>query len=511
MRKRRSVLELDELTLVFETLATGDTVKVKAMRKELERSRYGKRGSLAGKRGRAFLLAQMKRVRAIDVSLNRAGLIRGLVAFGFDCARLAFDETIALVLGEMEHPSGMVRMAARQLASYLRLEISFSRGDKGTREAAYEEFVRAIGALLVQHRGTVTEHHIEKIKPSVYRSLAILWHDANFRGPDDTWVPPEESAAYNPPIREYEDPWWADANEIDEIEIEDEMWRKYRGGDPDSALSALEQLERASKARLDAELERMGFAKRDADAVAASLGALGNDFGPAALTRLLDQAIASHRVQTLEQFSGVARALQGYSNHRVQSNQNGEPISDALVNAMISREECGRRKPEDFAAFARTVTEAHEAIDAFVAGRREARQQACVELAAWLEEHKIPKSAETISDRTWEQYERRLMREAQSIVHHALDWFCQAEPWSAYRHAPQRLAAIAWHVVKRINEDERRDPVFLSDVSNADLSAFGGWASPGAVNDPGLFATSIVRANTLDPDLLLLTEREPDG
>jgi hypothetical protein len=509
MRRKRTILDPDELIPLFDTLATGDAGQIKAVRKTLEQSRYSRRGSLEGKRARIFLLEQIVRITASERPLNRAALLRGLVAFGFNAVHLIFTETVQLVLAEIQHSNGAVREAVRRLADYLSMEVSLSSLRKTEeRKKEYQAFVHAIGALLIKHRGAIVERHVEKLKPSIYRSLALLWERANSHGSVEPWVSPEESAKYEPPIHEYNDPFWVDKNELDPEEIENELWIDYHGGDPDQALPAITGLEHESCSRLAGEMTRIGFLKRDVDAVVASLRTFSNDYSPSALARLLQQAYAAKRIRIVEEFSGVVRALQGYANHRVQMNANDEPFTDFLVNAMLAREEYGRHKPEDFAVFAETAAAAHKAIDAFFDERTEERKRAREDLEKRMRLHGV---ADNNADHTWTAYASELRFEIQSIAHHALDWYCQVEPWNACRPEPRKLGAIAVQIVKRANEEYRHDrPRFISEFTSAELSAFGGWKSPGAINDAALGACSAVMRNAIDPELFFVITPEPD-
>ncbi len=502
-----------ELTELFHVLGTGHASDIKAARAGIERNRYGRNGRLAGAMGRAFILDQIERISRSDSIINRAACIRGLVTIGFDTAELAFTETIALVLSEIQHESGTVREAARRLISYLRMGgYGKTASEYKKQESEYVAFVHALGALLIEYRGDITEKYIEKLKPSVFKTIAIAWDEANVRTIYEPWISQKDAKDYNPPVHEYNDPDWVDENEVNPEEIERELWRTCQEGSPNEARRILTLLETASRKRLAVEMELFGFKPSDTDAVAVSFTMFGNDYGPSILTRLLDQVVRARRIKYPEEFSGVVRALQGYVNHRIQKNVHGEPYSDILVNAVAMREEYGRHKPKDLVAFMQTIRDTHDAIDAYFHEWKIAREKSAREHKAWMQEHGFNDTTFDQSHGGWDFYEKKIMREALSIAHHALDWYVQAEPWNVNRMDSRKLAAVAWNVVRRINEDYRQDRrVFLSLVSSASLSTFGGWASPGAITQSALGATNAVLRECADPDLfLLITEEQRD-
>lgn len=141
------------------------------------------------------------------------------------------------------------------------------------------------------------------------------------------------------------------------------------------------------------------------------------------------------------------REFQAFSNHVVFRSRGMFPTR-FLETIVISRDEQGRRTPDNIETFMELALAAHQEIDAYFAGRQKGIDETRTSMRHILAQMGHEVSAE-------EEAHLRLLSSdiaaAASVSHYALDWHLTSSPHLANQKAPQRLAGLTMYAVRMMN------------------------------------------------------------
>jgi len=268
-----------------------------------------------------------------------------------------------------------------------------------------------------------------------------------------------------------------------------------------------------TRARLEPFLFEIGWTRKALDEAERKLSATPDPEVQMPLFQsVVVQAVEHKRPKSLHELSQLVREFQAFCNHVVIVDPPCEHITRFLETAALSRDEMGRHKPADWSAFAQLTLQAHQQIDQYLDQYLESGLKAAEEMERYLEQlhqnnvHYPRKRAGSQAGLTERFTKERDL--AASCAHYALDWYMMASPHTAYRKEPQRLAAIALHVVQHINRY-----VVGHDVLGPlrELADFAGYATPSSMSQAGQSAFYDVVYAMSDPSLLLVrADQVPD-
>ncbi|MFH1670911.1 MAG: hypothetical protein ABIA92_05010 [Patescibacteria group bacterium] len=458
--------DTDVLRCALQSILTGDAEAIKQARKDLDRIRAPR-----GRRHSAFdrvLLDAFDTLPKYDAR-HQAAFLSSIGPVSLRLMGRKQEYFFGEILRYVQHPSGTVRQGALSLSRWWRL------GTHIKRENTADDFAR-IRNFLLRIRKCITEQrpkslpadepvYLNELKPSVYKSLLMLWEDCVRNPYMQEFLAKDEELWDDLPVRNYNDESWLEENEIEFDDVAADLWG---GHAPDKRVcAAMEELERMSIDRLGTSIAALGFSPGETTALIDKLANsdLALDQGEVLFQQFAFTCIA--KGIDPDNMNDAVRAYQAAANHIVWKNQLDQPVSYLLVNCALMREEYGRTAPKDIGKLAVLLCDSHRSIDEYID-----------------EQSHVPSCPPEFSDELWRELESEfadihLQRKAgliqiQSIAHHVIDWYFQLEPWSVQRYSPRQHAALALYIVKRINED---NDIYIALFSNTDLASLGGWKS----------------------------------
>lgn len=182
-----------EFEHIFSILKTGNQEEVKAARKRLDKLWHDDRKNFEKKS--IIALEQMKEFDKIQNPKNQEALVSGLSLFFLVMSDTHFKELKDFVLKVICHPNGHVREQMRKTADWLFMSLTsrihpfvWPKGKKLTQNQIAEqekaknefaEYLNEIELLMGRYyeRSYGRVKYISSLKPSVYKSLQLLWSD----------------------------------------------------------------------------------------------------------------------------------------------------------------------------------------------------------------------------------------------------------------------------------------------------------------------------------------------
>lgn len=182
-----------EFEHIFATLKNGTHEEVKTAKKRLhglwhtDSKNFQKNAQMA--------LRQLKEFDTIQNPKNQAAFVSGLSLFFLVLSDSHFEELKNFVLIVICHPNGHVREQMRKTADWLLMSLSsrinpfvYPKGKKLTQNQiaeeakAKQEFTKYLSdlELLMEKYDDVSydqAEYLDQLKPSVYKSLQLLWND----------------------------------------------------------------------------------------------------------------------------------------------------------------------------------------------------------------------------------------------------------------------------------------------------------------------------------------------
>ena len=217
---------------------------------------------------------------------------------------------------------------------------------------------------------------------------------------------------------------------------------------------------------LKSELELLGAHPKTLDLITTKLALTPDQHFPMLLMEHVTDFINQELVNDVSELNGFVRAFQGYANHLPIVNEDESAITTIyLMDIAGVKQYAGLKEPKDETKFLAKTHEAHTSIEQFCS------------------EHDIDAQVE-------------------GIVHHTLDWYLRVYPDHSATRTPQRLAAMAFGLVKRFNEDF--SPLPETEWSMKELAEFGGWKTSGAASGAITQVFETVLGNIQDPELLFV-------
>lgn len=183
-----------ELRKIFETLMFGEPADFKIAKKEIEKIwRQDKKGEF--KKYAPIALEYIKRFDEVKASKNQAAFASGLALFYLALSDKHFETLKNFTLKLIQSQDGHVRDAIRKTSDWLYVSLTarmdpFTLNDKLTskqieaREKARKQhldYVKEIEDLIEKYASDEDNsvEYINDLKPSVYKSLQMLWDDLN--------------------------------------------------------------------------------------------------------------------------------------------------------------------------------------------------------------------------------------------------------------------------------------------------------------------------------------------
>lgn len=197
----------EKLEQIFSILKNGNQEEVKVVKKTLDKLWHD--NSNRFKKHAIIALGQMKEFDSIKNVKNQEAFVSGLSLFFLVLSDTHFKELKNFVLKVICHPNGHVREQIRKTADWMYISLSsrihpfvWPSGKKLTqkqiieREEAKNEFAEYLNELeqLMDKYGDKSHNrvkYISSLKPSVYKSLQLLWSDLTRSGLEkDLHTPP---------------------------------------------------------------------------------------------------------------------------------------------------------------------------------------------------------------------------------------------------------------------------------------------------------------------------------
>ena len=183
----------EEFENIFSILKNGTQEEVKAAKKKIDKLWHGDSESF--KKHAPIALEQLKGFDSIQNPKNQEAFVSGLSLFFLVLSDTHFKELKNFVLKAICHPNGHVREQMRKTADWLFMSLSsrihpfvWPKGKKLTQKQIAEqekaknqcaEYLNDIELLMEKYDdGSYGKFkYIDRMKPSVYKSLQLLWSD----------------------------------------------------------------------------------------------------------------------------------------------------------------------------------------------------------------------------------------------------------------------------------------------------------------------------------------------
>lgn len=196
-----------ELEHIFAILKNGNQKEVKAAKKRIGKLWHNNRKSF--EKSSIIVFEQMKQFETIHNPKNQEAFVSGLSLFFPVLSDTHFKELKNFVLKIICHPNGHVREQIRKTADWLFISLSsrihpfvYPKGKKLTQKQTEErekvkiefsEYLNDIELLMKKYDDGSHDKfkYIDGMKPSVYKSLQLLWNDLTRGGlQKDLHTPP---------------------------------------------------------------------------------------------------------------------------------------------------------------------------------------------------------------------------------------------------------------------------------------------------------------------------------
>ena len=182
-----------ELEDIFSILKNGTQEETKDAKQRVDK--LWKRNSKNFKKHAKLALEQLKEFDRIQNPKNQEAFVAGLHLFFLVLSDTHFEELKNFVLKVIRHPNGHVREQTRKTADWLYISLSsrmhpfvYPEGKKLTlkqikeqekAEKEYVQYLNEIELLMEKYDDASYDpvDFIDELKPSVYKSLQLLWND----------------------------------------------------------------------------------------------------------------------------------------------------------------------------------------------------------------------------------------------------------------------------------------------------------------------------------------------
>ncbi len=502
-----------EIREIFAVLQSGNSAEVKKAKKDLRELWYQNPQDF---QKLSLLFKQLLReLQGHSDPRKRADMISGLNLFFLAMVRKEFDTVTEFILYNITDTDGRVREAVRHISAWMLVEAyNDEPGPKSvTKEGEnisklndkYQNFLNRLEQLIEKYAPDKIPVHIEDNPPSIYKSLVLLWHQVT--PPDLKQKKLGELSVQYRKFIPYKDEKHS-LEEVDPDEVREGIWNTIGQGDPKKGREQLMRLEKWSAERLKSKLKQDGFSNSDAEGVIATLRVYGSHSIPAILHDLLTKGKEQQTIVDLTEAADLGRCLQSYGNHALSSNNFG-PVSLLLKEALVERECRLSGKPDDLNFFIELINDTHNSLDEFWSRYRAETEEFISTLRDLNQKpDNTPEEAQQEEVRLDERYDLLLKqcRLAESVSHHALDWYIQADPVSFNRTGdPYKMAAYILALVRDINFKTLDDDDIISvNYDNNTLSAFGGWKSSNNFSGVWYRIGEPIWDVVGDPDLLFI-------
>ena len=168
----------------------------------------------------------------------------------------------------------------------------------------------------------------------------------------------------------------------------------------------------------------------------------------------------------------------------------------------------GSGKPDDLEKFVKLICQSHESLDEFFDLHKGEARKWFLSMVEFYKKAGRTSEAEKKFVAEYEKEERKrsqVQYYGESVAHHTLDWYIQADPGGFNRtNDPRKIAAYVLAMVKEYNEEVT--DVFIR-YDKKELSDFGGWKGRESFSMVDYKITKPILESVGDPELLLV---DPD-
>ena len=179
----------DELERMLQMLAFGSPSKFKVAKREIERLRHSDIKEF--EKCAPLALEYIRRFDEIQSPKNQAAFASGLSLFFLALSDKYFDTLKNFVLKLIQNPDGYVRESIRKTADWLYVSLTSRvnpfvekltvkrKAEQKNAVKQYAKYVKEIQTLIEKYydKNRDSADYVGDLKPSVYKSLELLWAD----------------------------------------------------------------------------------------------------------------------------------------------------------------------------------------------------------------------------------------------------------------------------------------------------------------------------------------------
>lgn len=509
-----------ELHDLLDTSLTGTSAEVKVAQKAFEKFTNSLRNWRISKKQWNVVLNSFEKYKKVDTQ-HKIFFISILKKIVLSIDRKDKNELSFVsdfMCENIIHPVGGVRNATVHLLDYWYISNSlYYRSTKNSKTLSDElySFLLRIKNLIVKYEpedivfskdGFELPTYLNELKPSVYKSLVLMWEVATRSTYVEELLKNYPELQVNVPDRNYNDEDWLHENEVDPEEEALNLWGK---NPPDGNVqSALLVMESSARKHFLNELDKFGFSKNFSNNLIREMEKhftfLGEDVNS------YDELIMECVRLGIEHDTtdSLIRAFLNFSSHRIITNGINQPMSPILVSVAVLKSETMVHEPSNMHAFVLRMRDAHFAVDIFYKNHVANYEKGHMEMMERIEtihsDRKDP--SRSIFDDFKKIKEKHMieLEQSRSIARHVLNWYIQSEPWGVLNKTPEKLAALAYYTVKKVNDDEGQCSV---GYTTDELSAFGKWSTNSISGGSTSFYYGVLNS-VRDKELLLIKSEE---
>lgn len=404
------------------------------------------------------------------------------------------EQIIACLIDGLQHASGKVRENARKAFDNLPVLLDIRRDVRTTEqdvEAALVELLEKIETLIAAHQPKTVPNYIDKLSPSVYKTLVMTWHDTILKY--HLW---EKLDRFERMMRLDIPPYsWEFNSEDDEDEPEEEDYSMHDWQDCVEdyfdcadwvrARALLVKREAESVELLEWALAKEGCSDQGKEVIRVARQVESHEL-PRLLMGMTLQKVGlfdTNPHAKLAAMNKVARAIQSIDNNTILRTVNGNSFSRMLTT--VALQEIWRTHPRKVALLPllESFNDTHQAVDEVV---EQLCKPAYAEFRNELARFELP------------QPELPDYQEPRQVAHYIIDWLLQIEYRHFVRKSPRQLAAIAWAIFNEINLES-----MLQGLDNNRLCAFADWSSVSSLTGARQRILVDLQEEMADPTILL--------
>lgn len=517
MNRDARISSLEEVTAVldadFKALRAGNAAEISAVKKHLDKLRYGWACSVETRIVEIFLREEIKHLPSLD-DCHLKAVLESLTVFWIHSAHKLRSLFLDLVLTYIQHPNGGVREAARHHAKNARLASARAHESEAD---SYIRFLKRFAAVTQKQREAAkietplrSYHDVDDLPPCPYKSMCLAWEDLNMKNVHEQWVTDEESLKLGMPVYGVEGEY-VEEQTVEIEEVREKLWRRNKN--MDDALRALQRLQAGAEHRFEEALRYYNMPLSEMHSARGLIQTLGPwDGGVFVFEQLINRRMKEEGIHfNILDYTLLLRASQGFSNNVIVYNSRSEPYTALLVGAVLQRERENRNIPKNLANFLQHCADAQDACDEVVPLVRAIRQKDIDEVKTREKGMSEEMKARFGKDDFYTFLSTALTKDnvmydrLTSIAHHALDWYIQVEPWGVERCSPRKLTARIFDAIREINLEHNPASEVFAHMPKSFFSYFGGWSGPAGVNN---YLVPHILRHVRDIDIILV---EPNG